>query len=136
MSPEQIQIVKSTWSKVEPISDTAATLFYDRLFELDPGLRPLFKPDLGEQKKKLMQTLSFAVAGLNNLEGLLPVVRQLGKRHVGYGVKDAHYDTVAAALLWTLEKGLGADWTPEAKAAWTTVYLALAGAMKEAAKEP
>jgi hemoglobin-like flavoprotein len=135
MSPEQIHLVKSTWSKVEPISDTAATLFYNRLFELDPALRPLFTSDLGEQKKKLMQTLSFAVAGLNNLEGLLPVVRQLGKRHVGYGVKDSHYDTVAAALLWTLEKGLGPEWTPEAKAAWTTVYLALAGTMKEAAKE-
>jgi hemoglobin-like flavoprotein len=135
MSPEEIRIVKSTWSMVEPISDTAANLFYNRLFELDPALKPMFKSDLGEQKKKLMQTLSFAVAGLNNLDGLLPVVRQLGKRHVGYGVKDEHYDTVAAALLWTLEKGLGPEWTPEAKAAWTTVYLALAGTMKEAAKE-
>lgn len=134
MSPEEIQIVRSTWSQVEPISDTAATLFYNRLFELDPALRPMFSPDLTDQKKKLMQTLSFAVGGLSNIEGLLPVVRQLGKRHVGYGVTDAHYDTVGAALLWTLEKGLGASWTPEAKAAWSTVYLALAGTMKDAAK--
>lgn len=134
MSPEQIRLVKSTWSKVEPVSGAAATLFYGRLFELDPALRPLFKPDLDEQKLKLAQTLSFAVAGLDQPEILLPIVRQLGDRHRAYGVEDSHYDTAAAALLWTLEKGLGPEWTPEAAAAWTAAYLALAGAMKEGAK--
>lgn len=134
MTSDQIALVKSNWSQVEPIADTAAGLFYGRLFELDPSLRRLFKPDISDQKKKLMQTLGFAVAGLSNLQDLLPVVRQLGKRHAGYKVEEAHYDTVAAALLWTLEKGLGPAWTPEAKTAWVAVYTALAGAMKEGAK--
>lgn len=134
MTPDQIALVKSNWSQVEPIADTAAGLFYGRLFELDPSLRPLFKKDISDQKKKLMQTLGFAVSSLSNLQDLLPVVRQLGKRHIGYKVEDAHYDTVAAALLWTLEKGLGPAWTPESKAAWVAVYTALAGAMKEGAK--
>lgn len=135
MTPDQITIVQTTWSKVVPIADTAANLFYDRLFELDPTLRPLFKADMAEQKKKLLQTLGFAVGSLKNPAALMPAVVALGKRHAGYQVKDEHYDTVAAALLWTLEKGLGDAWTPEAKAAWTTVYLALANTMKSAAKE-
>ncbi|MEO7425034.1 MAG: globin family protein [Fibrobacteria bacterium] len=135
MTPTQIQLVQSTWNQVLPIADTAATLFYGRLFELDPTLRPLFKPDLASQKKNLMQTLAFAVGGLNNPEALLPAVKQLGKRHAGYHVKDEHYDTVAAALLWTLEQGLGAAFTPEVKAAWTAVYVTLADTMKQAAKE-
>lgn len=135
MTPAQIQLVQSTWAQVLPIADTAATLFYGRLFELDPALRPLFKPDLAAQKKNLMQTLGFAVGGLNNPEALLPAVKQLGKRHAGYNVKDEHYDTVAAALLWTLEQGLGAGFTPDVKAAWTAVYVTLADTMKQAAKE-
>jgi hemoglobin-like flavoprotein len=134
MTPEQIILVKTNWDEVVPIADAAAGLFYDRLFELDPSLRALFNPDLAEQKKKLMQTLGFAVASLSNPEALLPVVRQLGKRHAGYRVEDRHYDTVADALLWTLERGLGPSWTPEAKAAWIAVYTALASAMKEGAK--
>jgi hemoglobin-like flavoprotein len=135
MTPLQIQLVQSTWNQVLPIADTAATLFYGRLFELDPALRPLFKPDLASQKKNLMQTLAFAVGSLDNPEALLPAVKQLGKRHAGYHVKDEHYDTVGAALLWTLEQGLGAAFTPEVKAAWTTVYVTLADTMKQAAKE-
>jgi len=135
MTPAQIQLVQSTWSQVLPIADTAATLFYGRLFELDPALRPLFKPDLASQKKNLMQTLGFAVGSLNHPEALLPAVKQLGKRHAGYQVKDEHYATVASALLWTLEQGLGAGFTPEVKAAWTTVYMTLADTMKQAAKE-
>ena len=135
MTPAQIQLVQSTWSQVLPIADTAATLFYGRLFELDPALRPLFKPDLASQKKNLMQTLGFAVGSLNHPEALIPAVKQLGKRHAGYQVKDEHYATVASALLWTLEQGLGAGFTPEVKAAWTTVYMTLADTMKQAAKE-
>lgn len=135
MTPTQIQLVQSTWNQVLPIADTAATLFYGRLFELDPALRPLFKADLATQKKNLMQTLGFAVASLNNPEALLPAVKQLGKRHAGYHVKDEHYATVAAALLWTLEQGLGAGFTPDVKAAWTAVYVTLADTMKQAATE-
>src|SRR5690606_29882956 len=106
-------------------------LFYGKLFELDPALRPLFSPDLTEQKKKLMTTLGFAVGSLNRPDTLLPAVRQLGKRHAGYGVKDEHFATVGAALLWTLEQGLGEAWTPEAAEAWTAVYGVVATAMKE-----
>jgi len=135
MTPEQARLVTSTWNQVAPIADTAATLFYGKLFELDPALRPLFSPDLTEQKKKLMTTLGFAVGSLNRPDTLLPAVRQLGKRHAGYGVKDEHFATVGAALLWTLEQGLGEAWTPEAAEAWTAVYGVVATAMKEGMME-
>lgn len=134
MTPEQIILVTESWKKVSPIADKAATLFYDRLFELDPTLRPLFKADMSAQKVNLMQTLGFAVASLKNLDGLIPIVQDLGRRHAGYGVTDAMYDTVAQALLWTLEKGLGAAFTPDVKAAWVETYTTLAGVMKAAAQ--
>ena len=134
MTSEQKALVQTTFAQVVPISTTAAELFYGRLFELKPALRALFKSDLHEQGKKLMQTLGFCVSKLDQLETILPAVRDLGKRHATYGVADADYDTVASALLWTLEKGLGAAFTPEVKEAWTEVYVALAGAMKEAAR--
>lgn len=135
MTPEQARMVVDSWDKIVPIADTAADLFYGRLFELDPELRRMFPPDLSDQKKKLMQTLGFAVASLNRLDTLLPAVRQLGKRHAGYGVKDAHYETIGAALLWTLEQGLGPAWDPEIQNAWATVYNVLATTMKDAAAE-
>lgn len=135
MTPEQGSIVMESWKRVVPIADTAADLFYGRLFELDPSLRAMFPEDLSGQKKKLMATIGFAVGSLNRLDALVPAVRDLGKRHAGYGVKDAHYDTVAAALLWTLEQGLGDAWNPETEEAWTAVYLLLAATMKEAAAE-
>jgi hemoglobin-like flavoprotein len=109
-------------------------LFYGRLFEIDPALRPLFKGDIKEQGKKLMVMLASAVRGLDKLDELIPVVRTLGERHIGYGVKDEHYEVVGAALLWTLEKGLGPDFTPETKAAWTAVYGVLASVMKDGAR--
>jgi hemoglobin-like flavoprotein len=134
MTPEQNEIVRETWSHVTPIADTAAKLFYDRLFEIDPTTRPLFKADdLPEQRRKLMQTLDQLVRGLDHLDDLVPVIEELGRRHVRYGVLDAHYDTVGAALLWTLEQGLGAHWTPEAQTAWTDVYTLTAGVMRNAA---
>jgi hemoglobin-like flavoprotein len=102
MTPEQIQLVQSTWTKVRPIQETAAQLFYDRLFELDPSLKALFRGDIHEQGKKLMQVLDGVVMGLSQIDRLEPIVRQLGQRHVGYGVKDQHYVTVGEALLWTL----------------------------------
>ncbi len=115
-----------------PIADTAADLFYGRLFELDPTLRKMFPEDMKAQKKKLIAMLGAAVAGLSIVNELMPVVRDLGKRHVGYGVQERHYKTVGAALLWTLEQGLGAAWTPALKDAWVEVYTALSGAMIEA----
>jgi hemoglobin-like flavoprotein len=130
MNQNQIQLVQESFEQVRPIANVAADLFYDRLFELDPDLRPLFKDDLSEQKHSLMTTLSFAVAGLNKPEKILPAVRQLGARHVGYGVQEHHYQTVGAALLWTLGQGLGDQFTPEVKEAWTAVYTLLAQTMQ------
>jgi len=133
MTPEQIRIVQSTWVRVLPIKDIAAQLFYKRLFEMDPSLRPLFRGDLREQGEKLMQIIDAAVNGLSHLERIVTAIRDLGRRHADYGVKDHHYDTVGAALLWTLKEGLGAEFTPKAKEAWATVYGVLAATMQEAA---
>jgi len=133
MTPEQIRIVQSTWVRVLPIKDIAAQLFYKRLFEMDPSLRPLFRGDLREQGEKLMQIIDAAVNGLSHLERIVTAIQDLGRRHADYGVKDHHYDTVGAALLWTLKEGLGAEFTPKAKEAWATVYGVLAATMQEAA---
>ncbi len=131
--PKQKRLVQESFAKVEPIAETAAELFYNKLFELDPELRALFKTDIKEQGRKLMATLKIAVKGLDDLEKLVPVVQDLGRRHAGYGVQDAHYGTVAVALLWALEQGLKDDFTAEVKEAWTGVYALLAETMVEAA---
>ena len=133
MTPEQIALVRASFAQVLPIADAAAALFYDRLFALDPSLRPLFRDDLTAQGRALMGLLREAVLGLDRLDRLVPDVRALGRRHAGYGVEDRHYATVAAALLWTLERGLGAAFTPETRAAWTAAYTLLATTMQEAA---
>ena len=135
MTPKQIELVQSTWAMVVPIADTAANLFYDRLFTIAPEVRPMFPQDMKEQKKKLMATIGVAIAGLNNLEKLVPVVQNLGVGHLDYGVREEHYQPVGAALLWTLEQGLGDKFTPEVKEAWTVVYTVLATTMIEAAKK-
>lgn len=136
MTPHQKMLVQTTFAQVAPIAETAAALFYTKLFELDPSLRPLFKGDLEEQGHKLMQTLAVAVRGLDDLGALVPTVRALGTRHAGYGVRDAHYETVGEALLWTLETGLGDAFTPEVRDAWATVYWLLADTMKSGATPP
>lgn len=134
MTPTQIGLVRTTWAQVVPIADTAARLFYGRLFELDPGLRRLFwRTDMTEQRRKLMQTLAVAVAALDKLETLRPALEGLGKRHVAYGVEDHHYDLVGTALLWTLEQGLGDGYTSLVREAWTTAYTTLATIMRGAA---
>ena len=135
MNAEQITLVQNTFTRVAPIAETAAGLFYQRLFELDPALRPLFSNDIKEQGKKLMQALAFVVKGLSKPETILPVVADLGRRHVGYGVEAAHYETVGAALMWTLEQGLGEAFTPAVREAWSSAYGLLAEVMKEAAAE-
>jgi hemoglobin-like flavoprotein len=129
----QIELVQTSFAVIAPIADDAAALFYRRLFEIDPSLRQMFPGDLSEQRKKLMQMLTAAVKGLPRLDRLVPVVEDLGRRHSGYGVRDEHYETVGAALLWTLEKGLGAAFTPDVREAWTAVYGVLASTMKRAA---
>ena len=136
MTNEQIKLVQDSFSKIAPIADTAAQLFYARLFELDPDLELLFKGNLTEQGRKLMQMLALAVNSLSRMEQLLPVVRSLGTRHVVYGVRDKDYDTVGQALLWTLSKGLGELFTPEVEAAWSDVYTTLASAMQSGMRKP
>jgi hemoglobin-like flavoprotein len=134
MSPEQKEIVKTTWAAVLPIADTAAGLFYDRLFAIDPSTRSMFANiDMVEQKKKLMQALAFVVNGLDRTEQLVPTIQNLGRNHVRYGVSDRHYDSVGAALLWTLEQGLKDGWKPAVKDAWVAAYTLVAGVMKDAA---
>ncbi|HEY6556104.1 MAG TPA: globin family protein [Polyangiaceae bacterium] len=130
----EVQMVQDDWAKVLPIAETAATLFYDQLFTLDPKLRPLFKPDLAEQKLKLMKTIGFAVNGLTNLAEIVPSVQALGRRHVAYGVKPEHYQTVGAALLWTLKQGLGPSFDSNHEAAWGKVYGVLSQTMIKAAE--
>lgn len=134
MTPSDIALVKDSFRKVVPIADQAAALFYARLFELDPSLRPMFRGDMREQGRKLMAMIATAVAALDRLESVVPAVRQLGVRHVDYGVTEEHYATVGAALLWTLEKGLGAEFTPAVKAAWVSTYTLLANTMLDAAR--
>ncbi|MBV9731470.1 MAG: hemin receptor [Verrucomicrobia bacterium] len=136
MTEDDKQLVRDSWEKVIPISDTAAALFYTRLFELDPSLRPLFTSDMTEQGKKLMGMITVAVNGLDRLDDIIPAVRALGKRHSGYGVTDDHYDTVATALLWTLERGLGDAFTEDTRNAWIKTYTLLSTTMKEAAAQP
>lgn len=134
MSPDQTQLVQDTWKQVVPIADTAANLFYDRLFEIDPSTRPLFNAEtLPEQKRKLIMMLNTVVNGLKRPEEIIPAAEALARRHVGYGVAAPHYESVGAALLWTLEKGLGQAWTEEARQAWTAAYDLLSGVMRRAA---
>ena len=135
MDTNQIQTLQGSFSLIEPIADTAASLFYSRLFELDPSLRRLFTSDLKEQGKKLMSSIKLVVTGLENPEKIMPAVRSLGKRHAGYGVQPEHYATVGEALLWTLETGLGEAYTPEVEAAWVNAYGFLSALMQNAAAE-
>ncbi|MBI5131987.1 MAG: hemin receptor [Rhodopseudomonas palustris] len=130
MTPAQIALVQQSFTKVAPISVQAASLFYGRLFEIAPEVQPLFaKADIRDQGKKLMGTLAVVVGGLTDLPAILPAASRLAKLHVGYGVQAAHYAPVGAALLWTLEQGLGDAWTPELADAWTAAYTTLSGYM-------
>lgn len=135
MTPAQINAVKTSFAAVVPIADQAGMLFYERLFTLDPSLRPLFKGNIEVQSKTLMQMIATAVNGLDQLETIVPAVRALGVRHADYGVIETHYQTVAEALLWTLQQGLGSAFTPEVSEAWVAAYTVLAETMKTAARE-
>lgn len=136
ISAAQKHLVQSSFALVEPIAEQAAEIFYNRLFELDPSLKPLFKSDIKSQGKKLMSTLKVAVKSLDNLDALVPVLQQLAERHVDYGVTEQHYHTVGQALLDTLQAGLGEGFTQEVKAAWTAVYTLVAQVMTEHVREP
>lgn len=133
MTPEKIALVQDSFAKVVPIADQAAILFYDRLFEIAPEVKPMFHGDMAEQRRKLITMLAAVVNGLGNLDSILPVASALAKRHVGYGVTAKLYEPVGEALLWTLERGLRSDWTREVAAAWAAAYATLSGFMiKEA----
>jgi nitric oxide dioxygenase len=125
MTPEQIKLVQQSFARVAPISDQAAVMFYDRLFEIAPAVKDMFPADMREQRRKLMATLAIVVNGLSSLEMILPAASALATRHVAYGAKAEHYPVVGEALLWTLEKGLGAEWTPDVADAWTAAYATL-----------
>jgi hemoglobin-like flavoprotein len=136
MTPEQVQLVQQSYKHVSPIADTAADLFYNRLFETAPQVRSLFPDDLRDQKKKLMVMIGTVVTNLHTLDIVLPAASALAKRHIGYGTQPEHYQVVGAALLWTLEKGLGAAWTPDLAAAWTSAYTTLSDYMVSEAHGP
>ena len=129
MTPEQIALVQQSFAKVTPISEAAAVLFYDRLFEVAPSVRAMFPDDMTEQRKKLMATLAVVVNGLTNLESILPAASALAQRHVAYGAKPEHYPVVGEALLWSLARGLGPHWTDEVEQAWRKVYGVIAQRM-------
>ena len=129
MTPDQVKLVQQSFSKVVPIADQAAVLFYDRLFEIAPQVKAMFPADMTEQRKKLIAMLAAVVNGLSDLPSILPAASALAKRHLAYGAKAEHYPVVGAALLWTLEKGLGEAWTPDVAAAWTAAYGTLSGFM-------
>jgi hemoglobin-like flavoprotein len=133
MTPSEIELVQTSFKSVAPIADQAADLFYGRLFEIAPEVRPLFPEDLSGQKKKLMGMLATAVTNLHQVEKIIPAVQNLGRRHVGYGVTEAHYRPVGEALIWTLDKGLGEAFTAEVRGAWLSAYTTLAGVMTAAA---
>ena len=135
MSPEQIQLVRTSFAAVAPIADHAGLMFYDRLFAIDPSLRPLFKDDITEQSRTLMKMIGVAIGGLDKLDTIVPAVQALGVRHAGYGVTSTHYDTVGTALLWTLGQGLGDDFTSEVEDAWVAAYALLATTMQTAARD-
>jgi hemoglobin-like flavoprotein len=129
MTPAEIKLVQQSFGQVAPIADEAASMFYGRLFEIAPAVKPLFHADMAEQRRKLMTTLAVVINGLSDLDTVLPAASALAKRHVAYGVKPEHYDAVGEALLWTLERGLGAQWSGELKGAWSATYATLAGFM-------
>jgi hemoglobin-like flavoprotein len=133
MTPENQSLVRDSFAKVVPITPQAAAMFYDRLFVLDPSLQPLFKSDMTEQGRVLITRIGTVVANLGNLETIIPAVQDLGRRHATYGAQPRHYETVGAALLWTLEQGLGDAFTPPVKAAWTEAYAVLSSVMKKGA---
>jgi hemoglobin-like flavoprotein len=133
MTPEEVVMVQESWKQVLPISDKAAELFYGRLFEIAPEVQPYFKGDMAEQGKKLMAMINTAVNSLNELESVVPAVQAMAVRHVDYGVKPEDYDSVGAALIWTLDAGLGDAFTDDVRDAWVKVYTTLADVMKTAA---
>ena len=135
MNQTQIELIQKSWEQVLPIKLQAAELFYNRLFELDPSLKPMFKGDIKEQGDKLMMTLSVAINSLTRLETLIPVLENMAIRHLDYGVKEDHYATVGQALIDTLKQAFGDAFTEELQTAWLTMYNTVATVMIAATKK-
>ena len=133
MTPDQILLVRESFAKIAPIKAAAAAIFYDRLFQVAPEFRGLFPTDLTEQGAKLMAAIGVVAAGLERLEGIIPQIHELGRRHATYGVKDGHYVIVGDTLIWTLEKAMGDAFTPQTRKAWIEAYGMVAEAMIAAA---
>ncbi len=133
MTPEEIKLLRQTFALVEARGTIAALTFYQRLFALDPGVRPLFRGDIENQGKKLMVSLRFIVDSLETPKVLIPALESLGRRHFGYGVRDEHYDTVGSALLDMLQSVLGDGFGARERSAWALAYSTVAGVMKRAA---
>ncbi|CAF0697975.1 globin family protein [Candidatus Methylacidithermus pantelleriae] len=133
MTEDRKALVRQSWEWIEPNAQAAGELFYSVLFEMAPSVRPMFKTAISEQANKLMQAIGFVVKGMDRWDTVVPVLQDLGRRHVQYGVMPEHYDIVGEALLRTLEKGLGERFTPPVREAWTNAYQLVAGVMKEAA---
>jgi len=131
MTQHQIELVKSSFAKILPIAQEVTDIFYSRLFEIAPYLRSLFIGDMKEQGKKMIETLTFAVDNLNRLEEIVPALQKMGNDHKSYGVANAHYDIVASALLWTLERGLGAEFTNDVRNAWVALYITVVDTLKK-----
>ncbi len=134
MEPDQTRLVRMSFAKVAPIKAAFAAIFYDRLFQVAPEYRGMFPADLAQQGVKLMDAIGFVVAGLDRLESIVPRMHEMGRRHAAYGVQDAQYKVVGGALIWTLDKILGHDFTPEARKAWIEAYGMVAEAMIAAPK--
>lgn len=132
MTPEQVDLVQRSWRSVLPVGDTAAELFYGKLFSLDPSIQKLFRDDMREQGRNLTAMISVAVGSLSRPERIMLAVQQLGRRHAAYGVEPRHYELVGVALLWMLEQVLGEAFTPELRQAWSDVYTLLANTMQDA----
>ena len=135
MNAQQVELIRSSFALVQPIAPQAAALFYDNLFASDPSLRGMFRGDMAEQGQRLMTMIGAAVGLLGRPDALVPVLRNLGGRHVGYGVRDHHYATVGAALIETLAQGLGDEFTPEVREAWIALYTVVSRTMMEGAQE-
>jgi hemoglobin-like flavoprotein len=133
MTPETERVVRDSWARFEPVAVQSAGFFYEKLFELDPEARPLFaRTDMEAQGRKVMQMFAEIVRMLDRPEALVSEVADLGRRHVHYGVRDHQYDSVGIALLWTLERGLGAGFTAEVRNAWTEAYLLVSTVVRRA----
>jgi nitric oxide dioxygenase len=134
MNRNDIRLVRQSFRHLDPVKNLAAEMFYTRLFEIDPTTSPLFAgTDMRVQGAKMMAALGLVVDALDRLPSITPTIAELARRHAGYGVTEAQYASVGAALLWSLEQGFGAAFTPEVTAAWGRAFAALSETMIKAA---